>query len=86
MGPRFMLQVGSPHYYYGNRPNCLMLNRIREDPALPTLTSISYRDSTGMKVEDCVGHCNNNSLSLAGLTKGTDCCECTSICCLPDGL
>jgi hypothetical protein len=75
-----------PLYFYDSRTNCLILNRIRDNPAQRTLTSISYSDSTGMTVEACVNFCNDHYLVLAGLANGQDCCECTSRRCLQGGL
>jgi len=39
----------------------------------PSLTGISYSDSTGMTVEACIKSCNDNSKAFAGLKNGTDC-------------
>lgn len=62
----------SPFY---DRTHRLTLNRIRDDPGSPTLTSFMYIDQRGLTIEDCVATCIGAKASIAGLEQGTDCCK-----------
>ena len=73
----------SPPLRFYDVANCLTLNRIRDDPNRPTLTSIAFNiDAWAMSVKGCTNICDGSYLTLAGL-KGNACCECTPRRCLP---
>ena len=60
--------------------NWLTLNRIRDDPNRPTLTSIPFWNPAWeiMSVAVCANLCVDSHTALAGLKNGSACCECTS--------
>jgi hypothetical protein len=67
-----MLHVGSSlplPVYFDGRASCLTLNRIKDSPEVPTLTS-AFTGSMGMTVELCVDFCKNKI--YAGVENGTD--------------
>ena len=74
---------GLPPLCFYHRANYLTLNRIRDDPEIPTLTSLRYSDTVGMTVMHCINFCiDHGGHTFAGLENGSDCCECTSRRCL----
>jgi hypothetical protein len=72
-GPQLDAGRGFPPLCFYDITHCLMLDRFRDNPSLPVLTSFWHRFSDNMTIEECVGFCSNANMSYAGLENGVDC-------------
>ncbi len=77
-GPHSDATRGFPPLFFYDRAHRLTLNRIRDDPTQPTLTSRWNSDLKYMTVENCIAFCNTRKTIFAGVENGQDCCKCTS--------